>query len=61
MGRNDKASRATIELVPESEATQVTVTHDEWAEDDPNYAALRGWVAADSFAFEDFDRDREDF
>jgi len=35
MGQNDKASRATIELVPETEATKVTVTHDEWAEDDP--------------------------
>jgi hypothetical protein len=33
MGNNDKASRATIELVPETEATKVTVTHDEWAED----------------------------
>jgi uncharacterized protein YndB with AHSA1/START domain len=44
MGQNDKASRAMIELVPESEATQVTVTHDEWAEDDPTYAACAdGW------------------
>ncbi len=44
MGRSDKPSRATIELVPESEATQVTVTHDEWAEDDPNYAhCADGW------------------
>jgi hypothetical protein len=39
MGQNDKASRATIELVPETEATRVTVTHDEWAEDDPTYAS----------------------
>jgi Activator of Hsp90 ATPase homolog 1-like protein len=31
MGQNDKESRATIELVPETEATRVTVTHDEWA------------------------------
>ena len=44
MGQNDKASRATIELVPESEATQVTLTHDEWADDDPTYAACAdGW------------------
>jgi len=43
-GQNDKASRATIELVPETEATKVTVTHDEWAEDDPTYAACAdGW------------------
>jgi uncharacterized protein YndB with AHSA1/START domain len=41
---NDKASRATIELVPETEATKVTVTHDEWAEDDTTYAACAdGW------------------
>src|SRR6202035_5590434 len=31
MGQNDKESRAPIELVPETEATKVTVTHDEWA------------------------------
>jgi uncharacterized protein YndB with AHSA1/START domain len=44
MGQNDKPSRATIELVPESEATQVTVTHDEWADDDSTYAACAdGW------------------
>ena len=44
MGQNDKTSRATVELVPETEATKVTVTHDEWAEDDPAYAACaNGW------------------
>src|SRR5215472_4597798 len=44
VGQNDKESRATIELVPETEATKVTVTHDEWAEDDPSYAACSdGW------------------
>jgi uncharacterized protein YndB with AHSA1/START domain len=44
MGQNDKMSRATVELVPETEATKVTVTHDEWAEDDPTYAACAdGW------------------
>jgi uncharacterized protein YndB with AHSA1/START domain len=44
MAQNDKPSRATIELVPETEATKVTVTHDEWAEDDTTYAACAdGW------------------
>jgi len=44
IGQNDKASRATIELVPETEATQVTVTHDEWAEDDKTYnGSADGW------------------
>ena len=44
MDQNDKPSRATIELVPETEATKVTVTHDEWAEDDPTYSACAdGW------------------
>jgi len=44
MGQNANASRATIELVPETEATKVTVTHDEWAEDDSTYAACAdGW------------------
>ena len=44
MGPNAKESRATFELVPETEATQVTMTHDEWAEDDCTYAACAdGW------------------
>ena len=44
MGQNDKPSRATIELVPETEAIKVTVTHDEWADDDPTYdACADGW------------------
>ena len=44
MGQNDKASRATIELAPETEATKVTVTHDEWAADDTTYSACAdGW------------------
>jgi uncharacterized protein YndB with AHSA1/START domain len=34
MGQNDKPSRVTLELVPESEAIKVMVTHDEWAKDD---------------------------
>jgi uncharacterized protein YndB with AHSA1/START domain len=41
---NDKMSRATVELVPETEATKVTVTHDEWAEGDSTYASCAdGW------------------
>jgi uncharacterized protein YndB with AHSA1/START domain len=44
MGLNDRTSRVTLELTPESEATKVTVTHDEWADDDPTYAACAdGW------------------
>jgi uncharacterized protein YndB with AHSA1/START domain len=44
MGPSGKASRVTLELVPESEATKVTVLHDEWAEDDTAYASCAdGW------------------
>jgi uncharacterized protein YndB with AHSA1/START domain len=44
MGQNSKFSRVTVELVPETEATKVTVTHDQWAEDDLTYAACAdGW------------------
>ena len=44
MGQNEKISRATVQLVPETEATKVIVTHDEWAEDDPTYVACAdGW------------------
>jgi uncharacterized protein YndB with AHSA1/START domain len=44
MGENNKESRATIELTPETEATKVSVTHDEWAEDDSTYTACAdGW------------------
>jgi uncharacterized protein YndB with AHSA1/START domain len=44
MGPQSKSSRATIELTPETEATKVVVTHDEWAEDDKNYAQCAdGW------------------
>jgi uncharacterized protein YndB with AHSA1/START domain len=42
--QSEKFSRATVELTPETEATKVVVTHDEWAEDDPNYDFCRdGW------------------
>jgi uncharacterized protein YndB with AHSA1/START domain len=44
MGQSDKMSRVTVELVPETEATKVAVTHDRWAEDDPGYAGSSdGW------------------
>ena len=44
MGENGKPSRATVELTPETEATKVMVTHDEWIEGDPAYAACAdGW------------------
>jgi len=44
MGQSGKASRVSVELVPETEATKVTVTHDQWVEDDSGYAATAdGW------------------
>lgn len=44
VGQNLKESRVTIELAAETEATKVTVTHDEWAEDDAGYArSADGW------------------
>jgi uncharacterized protein YndB with AHSA1/START domain len=44
MGSSDKASRVTLELVPETEATKVSVTHDQWAEGDAAYAPTAdGW------------------
>jgi len=44
MGQSDKTSRVTLELVPETEATKVTVMHDQWAETDSAYAATAdGW------------------
>jgi uncharacterized protein YndB with AHSA1/START domain len=44
MGPSNKISRVTIELLPESEATKVSVTHDQWAEDDGAYASCAdGW------------------
>jgi uncharacterized protein YndB with AHSA1/START domain len=42
--QSERFSRATVELTPETEATKVVVTHDEWAEDDPNYDfCADGW------------------
>jgi uncharacterized protein YndB with AHSA1/START domain len=44
MGSSSKISRVTIELVAETEATQVSVTHDQWAENDDAYAITAdGW------------------
>jgi uncharacterized protein YndB with AHSA1/START domain len=44
MGQSDTMSRVTLELVPETEATKVTVTHDQWAESDSGYAGTAdGW------------------
>lgn len=44
LGSSNKVSRVMIELVPESEATRVSVTHDQWAEDDTAYASCAdGW------------------
>ncbi len=44
LGASDKVSRVTIELTPETEATKVSVTHDQWAEDDGGYASCTdGW------------------
>jgi len=44
IGASSKFSRVTIKLVPETEATQVSVTHDQWADDDSTYAATAdGW------------------
>ena len=44
MGPSGKTSRVTIELVPETEATRVSVTHDQWAEDDPAFTqCVDGW------------------
>jgi uncharacterized protein YndB with AHSA1/START domain len=39
-----KFSRVTVELVPETEATKVSVTHDQWTVDDTMYAPTAdGW------------------
>jgi uncharacterized protein YndB with AHSA1/START domain len=44
LGPSNQVSRVTIEIVPETEATRVSVTHDQWAEDDTAYASCAdGW------------------
>jgi uncharacterized protein YndB with AHSA1/START domain len=44
MGSNEKESRVAIELLQESEATRVKVTHDDWSPEDETYSACKdGW------------------
>lgn len=44
LGSSSKVSRVTIELTPESEATKVSLTHHQWAEDDGAYiSSADGW------------------
>jgi uncharacterized protein YndB with AHSA1/START domain len=45
LGSSSNVSRVTIELTPETEATKVSLTHDQWSEDDAvNYAfCADGW------------------
>ena len=44
LGSCSKVSRVTLELTPETEATKVSVTHDQWAEDDKAYiSSADGW------------------
>jgi uncharacterized protein YndB with AHSA1/START domain len=44
MGQSETKSRVTVELVAETEATKVTVMHDQWADADSSYAATAdGW------------------
>jgi len=44
LGTSSNSSRVTIELVPESEATKVSVTHDQWTEGDTAYvSSADGW------------------
>lgn len=44
LGASGKTSRVTVELVPETEATKVSVTHDQWTEGDNAYASSAdGW------------------
>ena len=44
LGPSEMISRVTVELTPETEATKVAVTHDQWAENDRGYASCAdGW------------------
>ena len=44
MGTGEKMSHVLVELTPESEAVQVKVTNDRWADDDPAYSQNQdGW------------------
>lgn len=44
LGQGPFKSRVTAELEPETEATKLTITHDQWNEKDPAYAFCSdGW------------------
>lgn len=44
VGAAGKPSRVTVDLTPETEATRVSVTHDQWSEDDSTYTGTAdGW------------------
>src|SRR5215475_14076292 len=44
LGSSSKVSRVTIELTPETEATKVSLTHDQWGEDDSaDVSSADGW------------------
>ena len=44
LGSSNAISRVTLELAPESEATRVSVLHDQWTEGDSAYAfCADGW------------------
>jgi uncharacterized protein YndB with AHSA1/START domain len=44
LGQGPLKSRVTAELEPETEATKLTTTHDQWDEKDPAYAfCADGW------------------
>jgi uncharacterized protein YndB with AHSA1/START domain len=58
IGSSSNISRVTIELVPESEATRVSVTHDQWADGDTGYApSADGWHPLSP---QNTDRNRQD-
>ena len=44
LGQSPFKSRVTVELEPETEATKLTIVHDQWAAADPAYAFCSdGW------------------
>jgi uncharacterized protein YndB with AHSA1/START domain len=44
LGQGPSKSRVTAELEPETEATKLTITHDQWDEKDPAHAfCADGW------------------
>jgi uncharacterized protein YndB with AHSA1/START domain len=45
LGQSPLKSRVTVELEPETEATKLTIRHDQWEEGDPAYAFCSdGWA-----------------